>query len=115
MGGVGAAPGGGTASPSIIGRKAAASTLSNWRRFAAQKKAMPPMTTNSTDNGINSSRMLTIRDPLAQRDGGLRQAIGPAPIRRLFSTTSKELADMPMAASQGGTNPIAASGTALKL
>lgn len=35
--------------------------------------------------------------------------------RREFNTTSSELADIPIAASQGGTHPIAASGIALRL
>lgn len=35
--------------------------------------------------------------------------------RRLFSTTSRELADIPMAANQGGMAPAAASGTAQPL
>src|SRR5262249_18815460 len=37
------------------------------------------------------------------------------PMRIAFSTTTSELADMPIAASQGGTKPSAASGTAARL
>src|SRR5689334_11937298 len=37
------------------------------------------------------------------------------PMRSAFSTTTSELADMPMAASQGETRPSAASGAAARL
>src|SRR5690606_1084571 len=39
----------------------------------------------------------------------------PRPIRIAFSTTTSELKDMPSAASNGGTKPSAASGTAATL
>src|SRR5690606_19177437 len=41
-----------------------------------------------------------------------RLRIGWRPIRRALSTTNSELADMPIAASHGGTKPSAANGTA---
>ena len=43
------------------------------------------------------------------------QSFTPRPRRRLLATTSRELADMPMAAIHGATKPAAAAGMASRL
>ena len=59
----------------------------------------------------------TAKAVVTQRDflPALRAAAPPLATLRAFSTTPRELSDMPMAATQGKTHPIAASGTAARL